>query len=255
MTEHVVVRTVDGVMQVRLNRPEKKNALTLEMYAALADAINLADREPSVRVLTITGTGDAFTSGNDVSSFVGSREKPGERPPDAFLHALATLGKPLIASVNGFAVGVGATMLLHCDLVYAARSATFSFPFVDLGLFPEAGSTMLLPLLCGHQKAMELFLFADRFDVAAAHAAGMVNEIIDDEKLADETAARAARLAAKPAAALRATKAMVKSARPPLDQRIRDEMEPFFQRVRSPEAQEAFNAFMEKRTPDFSRFD
>ena len=225
------------------------------MYTALADAFAEADGEPEVRIVRITGTGDAFTSGNDVSSFVGGKHEPGTRPPDAFLHGLATLEKPLMAAVNGFAVGVGATMLLHCDLVYAARSATFSFPFVDLGLFPEAGSTMLLPLLCGHQKAMELFLYADRFEATTAKAAGLVNQVFDDDRLEAETIALALRLAAKPAAALRATKAMVKSARPPLDQRIRDEMEPFFERVRSPEAQEAFNAFMEKRPPDFTQFD
>ena len=255
MTDHVVVETIAGVMHIRLNRPDKKNALTPDMYQAIADALRSADTEPKVRVIRITGTGDAFTSGNDVSSFIASRSEPGERPPDHFLNALATLDKPLIAAVNGFAVGVGATMLLHCDLVYAARSATFSFPFVDLGLFPEAGATMLLPLVCGHQKAMELFLFADRFDAQTAKSAGIVNAIFDDDQLETETKARAARLAAKPAAALRATKAMVKSARPALDQRIRDEMEPFFERVQSPEAQEAFNAFMEKRAPDFTRFD
>ena len=255
MTDHVVVETKDGVMHIRLNRPDKKNALTWEMYQAFADALRSADADPKVRVIRITGTGDAFTSGNDVSSFVGGKSEPGQRPPDHFLNALATLNKPLIAAVNGFAVGVGATMLLHCDLVYASRSATFSFPFVDLGLFPEAGATMLLPLVCGHQKAMELFLFADRFDAETAKSAGMVNAIFDDGQLESETVARAARLAAKPAAALRVTKAMVRNARLPLDQRIRDEMEPFFERVRSPEAQEAFNAFMEKRAPDFSQFD
>jgi enoyl-CoA hydratase/carnithine racemase len=250
-----VVETRDGIMHVRLNRPEKKNALTWEMYSALAEALKEADREPKVRVVRVTGTGDAFTSGNDVSAFVAAKSEPGDRPPDDFLNAIAVLEKPLIAAVNGFAVGVGATMLLHCDLVYAAKSAVFSFPLVDLGVFPEAASTVLLPLLCGHQKAMELFMFSDRFDAETAREIGMVNAVLDDEELEAETIARAERLAAKPAAALRATKAMVRSGRPPLDQRIRDEMEPFFERVRSPEAQEAFNAFMEKRKPDFSQFD
>ena len=171
------------------------------------------------------------------------------------IHALATLASPLVASVNGMAVGVGATMLLHCDMVLAARSASFRFPFVDLGVFPEAASTVLLPRIAGHQKAMELFLLGDRFDAEVAREAGMVNRICEDDALEAESLALARRLAQKPASALRATKARVRAGYGDLSAVIDAELGPFGAMVRSPEAQEAFSAFLEKRKPDFSRFD
>ena len=244
-----------GVMELRLNRPEKKNALNPQMYEALAHALREADSDPAVRVVWLTGSGDSFTSGNDVTSFVDGTRGPGQSPAHGFLTALATLACPLVASVNGMAIGVGATLLLHCDMVLAARSAVFRFPFVDLGVFPEAASTLLLPRIAGHLKAMELFLLADRFDAPAALAAGMVNAVHEDAELQEASLAIARRLAAKPASALRATKARVRAGYGDLSATIDAEIASFGEMVRSPEAQEAFNAFLEKREPDFSRFD
>jgi enoyl-CoA hydratase/carnithine racemase len=256
MTEFVASEIREGVLELRLKRPEKKNALNPDMYAALASALRAADEDPRVRVVWLTGSGDSFTSGNDVTSFVdGSRKAGGRLPAHDFLHALATLATPLVAAVNGMAVGVGATLLLHCDMVFAARSAFFRFPFVDLGVFPEAASTVLLPRIAGHARAMEMFLLGDRFDADAAREAGMVNRVCDDGALEEESLAVARRLAQKPASALRATKARVRAAGPDLAAIIDEEIGPFGEMVRSPEAQEAFSAFLEKRKPDFSRFD
>ena len=256
MTEFVASQVREGVLEIRLQRPEKKNALNPEMYAALAQALRDADEDRAVRVVWLTGSGDSFTSGNDVTSFVDGSRKPGGRlPAHEFLHALATVKTPLIAAVNGMAVGVGATLLLHCDMVFAARSAFFRFPFVDLGVFPEAASTVLLPRIAGHVRAMELFLMSDRFDAETAREAGMINRICEDAALEEESLAAARRMALKPASALRATKARVRAAGPDLAAIIDEEIGAFGEMVRSPEAQEAFNAFLEKRKPDFSRFD
>lgn len=256
MTQFVSSDVREGVLELRLQRPEKKNALNPEMYGALAAALRGANDDARVRVVWLTGSGDSFTSGNDVTSFVdGSRTAEGRPPAHDFLNALATLTTPLVASVNGMAVGVGATLLLHCDMVLAARSAFFRFPFVDLGVFPEAASTVLLPRLAGHLKAMELLLLGDRFDAETAREAGMVNRICEDGALEEESLAIARRLAQKPASALRATKARVRAAGPDLAAIIEGEIGPFGEMVRSPEAQEAFQAFLEKRKPDFSRFD
>jgi enoyl-CoA hydratase/carnithine racemase len=256
MTDHVLCVLRDGVLEIRLNRPEKKNALTPEMYAALAQAMHDADHERSARVIWITGSGDAFTSGNDVNFFVdGSRKPGGKLQAHDFLETLATIETPLVAAVNGMAIGVGATMLLHCDLVHASDQATFCFPFTSLGVFPEAGSTVLLPRIAGHQKAMELFLLAERFGAQDAKEAGMVNRIYAADELESESLAIARRMAQKPASALRATKARVRAGYGDLVGTIAGESAPFSDMVKSPEAQEAFNAFLEKRAPDFSRFD
>ncbi|MDG2482401.1 MAG: enoyl-CoA hydratase-related protein, partial [Alphaproteobacteria bacterium] len=169
MTDHILTKINDGVLEIRMNRPEKKNALTNEMYSALADALLGADEDRRVRVIWITGVGDAFTSGNDVNSFLeGARDAGAELDANRFLPALVIVETPLIAAVNGMAIGIGSTMLLHCDMVHAAEGASFCFPFTNLGVVPEAASTMVLPHIAGHQKAMELFLMSERFDVATA---------------------------------------------------------------------------------------
>ncbi len=255
MSEDIVTATADGILQIRLNRPQKKNALTRGMYATLEAAFNRARDDREVKVIWITGSGDSFSSGNDVGSFL--EESSGDRLPGAggFLHALAALEVPLVAAVNGLAVGVGATMLLHCDLVHAAPGATFRFPFVDLGVFPEAASTVLLPRLAGHQRAMELMLLADSFDVATARDIGMINDVFEAHDLEGESLRITRRLAAKPAASLRLTKARVKAGYGDLGAVIAEETPLFARAVQSPEAREAFNAFLEKRRPDFSRFD
>ena len=255
MTDHVLTSFADGVLAVRLNRPGKKNALTPDMYRALEDAFLDANDNRRVKVIWITGSSDSFSSGNDVGSFLQDSDSAEGPSPGGFIRALATLEVPLVAAVNGLAVGIGATMLLHCDLVHAARSAVFRFPFVDLGVFPEAASTVLLPRLAGHQAAMELMLMAGKFDAARARDIGMVNAVFDDAMLESRSLEIAQAMARKPASALRLTKARVKAGYGDLAAVI-DEEKPLFDAcVRSPEAREAFTAFLEKRKPDFAQFD
>lgn len=252
MDDRVLTTLADGVLEVRINRPEKKNALTRAMYDGLSEALVRADREAVVKVVVLTGTGDSFSSGNDIADFApmtAGREKPSLR----FLRVISGAQKPIVAGVNGLAVGVGVTMLLHCDLVYAADTATFQMPFVDLGLVPEAGSSLLLPLLVGHQRASELFLLGTRFDARRAHELGLVNRVLAGDALADEVRRVALAIAAKPGAPVRLTKALLKGAHRAVSERIAEEAALFDQQLRSPEAAEAIAAFKERRKPDFSK--
>lgn len=254
MSEHVEVGTRDGVCYIRLNRPEKKNALTLEMYAALADALGGAEADSAVRVVLLSGAGDAFTGGNDLEDFL--RRPPVGRDTSImhFLEALSGATKPLAAAVHGAAVGVGTTLLLHCDLVYAARSARFQLPFVGLGLVPEAGSTLLLPQRVGHARAAELMLLGEAFDAEEAERLGIVSAVFDEQELLPRVEERVRRLAAQPPAAVLATKALLREAdRVAIRERMRREAESFLERLHSPEAREAIQAFLERRPPDFSR--
>ena len=255
MTEHVLTSIANGVFTVRLNRPEKKNALTRGMYRTLEESLTNAGNDRRVKVVWVTGSGDSFSSGNDVSSFLEDSREDHSPGVNGFIHALASTDVPLIAAVNGLAVGIGATMLLHCDLVHAAPGAVFRFPFVDLGVFPEAASTVLLPRLAGHQRAMELMLMADTFDASTARDIGMVNAVFDDDVLEARSLEIAERMARKPAKSLRLTKARVKAGYGDLGAVIAEETPLFAECVRSPEAREAFNAFLEKRKPDFTQFD
>src|ERR1700677_4066586 len=193
-----------------MNRPEKKNALTRAMYAALAEAIEAADANPGIRVITLTGVGDAFTSGNDVKDFVDAPAMGRDGPVMRFLSAIADARKPLIAGVNGLAVGIGVTLLLHCDLAYAAQGAYFQLPFVNLGVVPEAASSLLLPRMAGHHRAAELLFFGNAFDAEAARQCGLVNSVHPSDALGEVLAERAAALAAKPPQALRLTKELLK---------------------------------------------
>jgi enoyl-CoA hydratase/carnithine racemase len=254
MVEHVVTAVANGILDIRLNRPDKKNALTVAMYAALADALERADADAAVRVVTLTGSADSFTSGNDIVDFMQQKPTPGETPVVRFLRVISTAQKPLIAAVNGIAVGVGVTMLLHCDLVHAADSATFRLPFVDLGLVPEAASTLLLPRLVGHRRAAELLWFGETFDAATAQNLGLVNAVHPAALLAEAVRDRAALLASKPPAAVRLTKSLLKSETTGVAQRMAEEGAHFARQLQSPETREAFGAFMERRKPDFSRF-
>jgi len=254
MTDHVVADIADGILAIRLNRPDKKNALTVAMYAALADALERADAEGTVRVVTLTGSADSFTSGNDIVDFMQQKPTLGEAPVSRFLRVIATASKPLIAAVNGLAVGVGVTMLLHCDLVYAADTATFQLPFVNLGLVPEAASTLLLPRLVGHQRASELMLFGEKFDAATARALGLVNAVHPPAALATAVRERAELLAGKAPSSVRLTKALLKSETTGVAARMAEESAHFAKQLQSPEAQEAFGAFLQRRKPDFSRF-
>ncbi len=252
MNDNVVVTNSGGVLEVRFNRPEKKNALTRDMYESVSAAFERADADPAMRVVLLTGTGDTFTSGNDVKDFQGTNNAP--RGGSRFLPAISSLQKPLIAAVNGAAIGVGTTMLMHCDLIVASCSARFVMPFTSLGLVPEAASSLLVPRLLGHQRASALLLLGEPLDAATALEWGLVNRVVDDAALMDTAREMARRLAALPPQAVRLTKRLIKHGMPDVAGRIQEEIGLFTERLASPEAQEAFAAFIEKRKPDFSRF-
>lgn len=201
----------DGpVRTVRLNRPEKRNAVTTAMYAELADVLEDCARRDDLTVVVLTGAGEAFTAGNDLADMAANPPVGDSPPPVRFLRAVHALPLVLVAAVDGPAVGVGTTVLLHCDLVYATARSTFRLPFVNLGLVPEAASTLLLPARAGHQRAANLMLFGERFDAAAARSAGIVTEVLPDgESLRRRVAQRCAALVAQPRAGLLATKALL----------------------------------------------
>jgi enoyl-CoA hydratase/carnithine racemase len=250
-----VTTTLDaGVLSIVMNRPDKKNALTHAMYAAMAEALERAEQESAIRVSLISGTGDAFTAGNDLGDFMSAPPQGADAPVFRFLRAISSASKPVVAAVNGLAVGVGTTMLLHCDLVYAARSATFTAPFVNLALVPEAASSLLLPQRIGHAKAAELFLLGARLDAVGAEAAGLVAAVFDDAALLMEATTRAKALAAKAPNAVRLTKALMKRQPEPVAERMVEEARHFGAQLASPEVREAITAFMQKRAPDFSSF-
>ncbi len=254
MTEELLVATANGIMEIRFNRPDKKNALTRAMYAGTVDAFAAAEADPAIRVMLLTGTGDTFTSGNDIKDFQQRAASTNTSAASPFLEKLATLTKPLVAAVNGAAIGVGTTMLAHCDLIVAARSARFVMPFTRLGLVPEAGSSLLFPQLLGHQKAAAMLLLGDALDAQEALEAGFVYRVVEDAALMDSARSLAGRLAALPPQAVRQTKHLMRRGKPDLLDRIPEELDLFRARVSSPEAAEAFAAFVEKRAPDFSKF-
>jgi enoyl-CoA hydratase/carnithine racemase len=245
----------DGIRTLRINRPEKKNALNLAMYQALADGLREADGNDSVRVILICGCRECFTSGNDLADFLTAPPTGPESPVMQFLTAISEARKPIVAAVNGLAVGIGVTMLLHCDLVYAGSSATFQMPFVNLGLCPEAGSTLLLPRIMGHQRAAELILLGEVFSADKACSVGIVTEVCPDGDVLATARSRALQLAAQPAAAVRLAKSLLKREYTiPLQETIAEEGRQFIVRLKSPEASEALQAFMQRRKPDFSQF-
>ncbi len=254
MTEHVVVSRADSVLEIRLNRPEKKNALTRAMYDAMADAFEQVDADPTLRVGLLTGTGDTFTSGNDISDFQSRGGSSGRSSASRFLPTISSMQKPLIAAVNGAAVGVGTTMLMHCDMIVAARSARFVMPFTSLGLVPEAASSLLFPRLLGTQRASALLLLGEPLNADTAHEWGLVNRVVDDASLMGTARELARRLAVLPPTAVRLTKRLIRHGAPDVPGRMAEELAAFSERLGSPEAKEAFAAFMEKRRPDFSRF-
>jgi len=255
--EHILLERQGAIQRIRINRPEKKNALTAAMYAAFAEAILAADRDPGVRVMLIGGAGDAFTAGNDLQDFLAhAPQGGGPRPVLDFLQVFSHAAKPIVAAVHGVAVGVGTTMLAHCDLVYAAEGTKFSMPFVNLGLCPENASSFLLPAILGYQRAAELLMFGEPFDATKAREIGLVNAVVPPAELAATAAAAAQKLASKPPASLRLTKRLMRRAwMPEIEAALAEESRAFAERLSSPEAKEAFTAFFEKRPPDFSRFD
>src|SRR5690348_9933810 len=227
MSEHVTITHADGVMEITLNRPEKKNALTRAMYDAMADAFERVDADPTTRVALLTGTGDAFTSGNDIGDFQVRASSGRGGSASRFLPAIASMQKPLIAAVNGAAIGVGTTMLMHCDLIVAARSARFVMPFTALGLVPEAGSSLLFPRLLGNQRASALLLLGEPMDADTAHAWGFVNRVVDAAALMETAHEMARQLAALPPQAVRLTKRLIRHGEPDLSGRMEEELTTF----------------------------
>lgn len=254
-SELIVTETAQ-VLQIQFNRPERRNALSLAVYAALADLIVAANQAPEIRVLMLTGDADCFTSGNDLVDFMNEPEIHAKHPVVRFMRALHHSAKPVVAKVRGPAIGIGTTMLLHCDLVYAADNARLQLPFVNLGLCPEYAASYLLPRLLGHQRASELLLLGEVFDGAQAQALGLVNAVVPDAELDDFVAARLARLSAQPPAALRRTKVLLRQAsKAPVELALEAEFIAFAEGLASAECQEAVSAFFEKRMPDFSQFE
>jgi len=253
MTDNVQIENSNGILTLTLARPEKKNALTNEMYGKLADAIEAADNDATVRVILIRGQGDSFTAGNDIAEFaaVAAGVAQGERQVMRFIRSLARLTKPLLAAVQGRAVGVGTTMLLHCDLVVLADNALLSTPFVSLALVPEAASSLLMPLRLGHARAFELFALGEPISADVALAFGLVNRVVAQDRLDAEAMALAQRLAKQPPGSLVATKRLMRNAEMMLKQ-MEEEGEYFEARLKSAEAREAFQAFAERRSPDFT---
>ncbi len=257
MTDHISVSREGAILRLAFNRPEKKNAITAAMYAVLADGLSGADKDDAVRVVMFEARGDFFTSGNDIADFMagaGAMADPHAKPPVIrFLEAIACAEKPLIAAVQGPAVGVGVTMLLHCDLVYASDKATFHTPFVDLALVPEAASSLLLPLAAGHQRAAEMLLAGKKIDAGRAREFGFVNEIVAGDALGQTALAAARAIAEKAPAAVRLTKKLMKGDRETILQRMKEEGAHFVAQLQSAEFREAGMAFMQKRKPDFSK--
>jgi enoyl-CoA hydratase/carnithine racemase len=253
-TDNIIVADTGGVRLITMNRAAKKNAITEDMYAAMADAIYDAQDDATLRVVMITGSDDAFTAGNDMGAFLNPKARMGDadQPVERFLNAILTAKKPLLAAVNGLAIGIGTTMLLHCDMVYAADTARFSVPFINLGLMPEAGSSLLLPRAVGTKKAAEMLMFGDFHDADAALSMGLVNEVFAADALLDQAMQRAQMLAAKPPAALLLIKALLKREAETPGERMARESALFGERLQSAECKEAATAFFEKRDPDFS---
>jgi enoyl-CoA hydratase/carnithine racemase len=256
MSDHILTEVADSILRIQINRADKKNALTVAMYAELAAALDSAASEPGVRVVLIHGHPQVFTSGNDLADFASPAPAVEDRPVLRFLRAISSAAKPVVAAVDGPAVGVGTTMLLHCDLVYAGEAAWFQLPFVNLGLVPEAGSSLLLPAAVGYQRAAKLLLLGEPFSAAEAHQYGIVTEVVADGETLDAATQAARKLAAKPPAAVRLAKSLMKQpTAAAVAKQVQVEVEHFDRQLRSPEAAEAFRAFAEKRAPDYSRFD
>ena len=254
MTEHVKTEVADGVMTLTLQRPEKKNALTGAMYDVLSDALKQVDANASVRVVLFQGDGDSFTAGNDLADFASQArgEVAVDSPAHRFIETISKVGKPVVAAVQGNAVGVGTTMLLHCDLVYLADNARLITPFVNLALVPEAASSWLLPLRIGHARAYAMFALGEPMDASAALASGLANAVVPPADLRKRAHDAAVALTRRPAGSLSLTKKLMREHQR-IAAQIAAEGEVFKERLTTPEAREAFAAFAERRPPDFSK--
>jgi enoyl-CoA hydratase/carnithine racemase len=248
MTDLILVSQSGGVCELRLNRPEKRNAITVAMYDLLWEAVVRAEADEAVSVILLTGAGASFTAGNDLGDFLSAQDAGEDRGAPRFIRLLPKIRKVLVAAVHGSTVGIGVTLLLHCDLVVASRSARLSMPFVKLGLVPEAGSSLLLPRLVGHQRAAELLLLGTPVDAATAFNIGLVNRVVEDDVLHEEARALTQTIAGQPAGALRATKQLLRS-ETGVTARIEEELQAFQERLGSAEFKSAAQAFFNKGRP------
>ena len=252
--DDIVTERLGSVFRIQLNRPKKRNAMTSGMYVALADILKNAARDELTRVVVWYGAGDSFCAGNDIEDFLKNPPGPGESPQAQLMKALIEFDKPLIAAVQGAAVGGGTTMLLHCDFVYAGESAKFQMPFINLALVPEFGSSSIVPSRIGHLRSAELILLGSPYDAKRAAELGLVTQVVADQDLLSTATATAQMLAAKPAGALQASKRLMKQPfREQIKAAMKAETEEFSAQVRSADAKEALTAFLEKRKPDFTR--
>lgn len=247
-TSDIAISRDQGVLALGLNRPQKLNAITREMYATLAREINGANGDDEIGSVLIYGEGDDFTSGNDLNDFLEHPPTGDESPVWHFLTAIRDFSKPLVAAISGRAVGVGVTMLFHCDYVIAGRNSKLSMPFVNLGLVPEAGSSYLLPLIAGHQRAAEMFMLGEVFSAQRGYEAGFINEVVDEEEVAVRAGERAKHLADQPRTAIRETKRLLRQDhKEQLTAVMAEEAKLFTAALASDEAREAFMKFLMKR--------
>ncbi len=242
----IVTALEDGVLTITFDRPEKKNALNAAMYEAIIAAMDAAEADANIGAIVFTGAEGAFTAGNDIRDFIDNVAAE-DFPALRFVRRLATFGKPMVAAVEGVAVGVGVTMLLHCDLIYAAPDSMFLMPFIDLGVVPEAGASLLLPQRVGLAKATELLMLADPFDAREAERLGIVNAVVPPERLRARAHERAKQLAEKPRGALLVTRKLMRGDPAALLARMDEEAAAFMSGLRSEEAKAAFEAFMAKK--------
>lgn len=250
----ILIDTADGVMTLTLNRVDKKNSFTQAMYGTCADALAQAASDPAIRTVVLQGHLTVFSAGNDIGDFLTRAPSTQDSPVFRFLRGIAQFPKPLIAAVCGPAVGIGTTLLFHCDLVYAGDNAAFSMPFVNLGLCPEAASSLLVPQMMGYHRAAEALLLGEPFMAEAALEVGLVNRIVPPTEANAVAQAQARKLAAKPLAALVETKRLMKKGQmAQVLSVMAEEGESFGRMLQEPAAKEAFTAFMDKRKPDFSQ--
>ena len=253
MTHEISTHVEGGILTTSFNRLDRKNSITTAMYAAMADALASADSDPSLRVAVLQGHESVFTAGNDLGDFLKGAPE-GDSPVFRFLHSISQFSKPLLAAVCGPAVGVGTTMLFHCDLVYAGDNAAFSMPFVNLGLCPEAASSLLAPQAFGYHRAAEALLFGEQISAHRAFEFGLVNKVLPASEVNAYAQAQARKLTAKPLSSLLEIKRLMKKGQQAaVSQQMADESSSFRRMVGQPAAREAFTAFMEKRQPDFSK--
>jgi enoyl-CoA hydratase/carnithine racemase len=244
----ILTERAGNILSIQLNRPAKKNAMTSSMYITMAELLNGAAKDDQIRVVLWYGAGNSFSAGNDIEDFMKNPPAPGESPQAQLIHALINFEKPLVAAVQGAAIGGGTTMLAHCDFVYAGESAKFQLPFVNLGLVPEFGSSYLLPLRFGYVRAAELILLGGPFGASRAAELGLVTQVVPDQSVLAAATETARTLAKKPGAALQASKRLMKRAlREQLELAVKVENEVFAERVRSDEAKQAFTAFFARR--------